>query len=93
MVDSTAVSVTVVPSSTSTTAVDTGSVLVNRSGALPPSMFLMPLTTDSWPWNTSLDAIVCPVPELAPTGMVMTSPFHSVTTSGLPLTGVDTVTV
>jgi len=33
------------------------------------------------------------VPELAPTGMVMVWPLDSVTTSGLPVTGLFTETV
>jgi hypothetical protein len=92
-----AVSVTRVASSESVTSVDTGVLLGASLSKLPPVTSVMAAFTGAWPLMTSLGALTETVPVVWPTGMVMTRgagpPLFSVTTNGVPETGVGTVAV
>jgi hypothetical protein len=75
---------------TSVTAVRTGVASGSSSSNWPPSTVAMLFSTDALPLRVSFFAMVTTLPSVWPTGMVMVSPFSSVTTSGVPVTAVGT---
>jgi hypothetical protein len=74
------------------TCVETGAPGASAS-KVPPATLAMPLLRTGLAGGRLLGAVDCAVPVVRSTGIVMISPFVSVTTSGVPLTGAPTVAV
>jgi hypothetical protein len=85
--------VTGVASSKSVMAVDTGVLSVASLSKVPPLTSVMAAATGAWPLTKSLGAVTFTVPVVWPGSMVMVLPLDSVTTNGVPATGVSTVAV